>query len=462
MNRVRTQTPAHVDASAKPDDAPCPTSQPHTARQWFALALEHAPFLAAFCVAVFMLTINVALPWASIHEDNGLVFESIGVNYLRFGLGFAKGQNVADTVTMRNLAALPGIPSAQQFAYLRFGPVVPEIYAHHPPLFGLTVAGSLLVFGFHWWAVRLVPIAYSLAGLIVFYALMRSLFSEQRRRLVAWVACGLYVTFPILAYYGRNVAHESAVLFWTLLLLTGYFRWRRDGRTRWLALMALSVAIGVAYDWPMCYFAVLLFAIHWATTRRFSRPLFLASVVVAVGAFALVMAQIAWALDGNLHGILAMFLERSGGQTAESYTLALWIRQVLRFNAEDYGFVTAALVPVIAIFVAQRARAEGWSPRIQFVVLTAAFGLSHMLIFSQGAFVHDYWQFYLLPCYACAVGWAVVALVRRFISGPRVAGVALVAIVLASFALNFPEVHSLYSTGSHAFVPITHVFFAVP
>lgn len=433
---------------------------PHVrARAWLPWIAEHGPFLVAFVVAAFLLTINVALPWASIHEDNGLVFESIGINYLRLGLGFAKGQNVADTVTMHNLVAIPGVPSAAQFAYLRYGPVVPEIYAHHPPLFGLSVAGSLFVFGFQWWAVRLVPIIYSLAGLVVFYVLMRSLFYQKYYRAVAWVACGLYVTFPILAYYGRNVAHESAVLFWTLLLLTGYFRWLRGGQRHWLALMAVSVVVGVFYDWPMCYFAVILFAVHWLATRRFSRPLFLATVVAAVGAFALVMAQIAWALDGNLQAIVTIFLERSSDQGGQHYGMLGWTLQVLGFNAQDYGRVTVALLPLVVIFLLLRARTEGWSPRMRFLALTAAFGVSHMLIFSQGAFVHDYWQFYLIPCYACAFGWAAVALVQRFATRPAVAGVALALILIVAGALNLPEIYQLYHTGSNAFLPITSYLF---
>lgn len=436
-----------------------PTWLPRGMHGWVALALEHGPFLVSFCVAAFLMTINVALPWGGIHEDNGLVFESIAVNQIRFGFGVTKGQALATTAAFHNLTTIPGVPDSQQFQYLLHGPVQTVFYLDHPPLIGLSIALNLFIFGFQWWVVRMVSIVYMLGSLILFYLLMRYLFTRQSQRHVPWVATALFATFPLTAYYGRNVAHESMVLFWTLAMLLGYFHWLRDERRRWLFLMAASSVIGVFYDWPMFYFACILFAAHWVFTRRFSRAMFLATAVSATLALALVFAQIAWILQGNLRAIVNIFLLRTGADSLP-FSKGMWLRMVLSWNRQDYGMWSQVLLVFVLAFLVWRLRVEGWSPRLRFVTLTMLFGVSHILIFHQAAFYHDYWQFYLLPFYAAAFGWAGVALVQRFVPRPALAGVVLAGLAVAALMLNWHVIYGLYTTtNGHAFVPITHYLF---
>lgn len=436
---------------------------PRDLQGWLALVWAHAPFLCSFLVATFLLTINVALPWKSIFEDNGLAFESIAINYIRFGLGAGKGQNVADTEGLNGYSRtnVPGVPNAQQFHFFLSGHVHPYLYPDHPPLFGLTITASLLIFGFTWWAVRLVPILYSLGSVITFYGLMRVLFRRryQRNGLAIWLSTTLFAIFPMMAYFGRNVAHESAVLFWTLTMLLGYFYWLRDPQRRWLVLMAVSVVAGVLYDWPMCYFACILFAVHWIATRRLSRDVLLATVVPAVATFVLVLAQIDWALGGDIHSVLTVFLIRSGSDTVHQFTWGMWLRQVQNWNRLGYGSWSQYVLPFALAFLIWRFREEGWSRRVAFVTITLLFGLSHIIIFHEGAYFHAYWQFYLLPFYASLFGWAGAWLVQRVVRQPALATVAVVAVALVVFRLNWPATHYLYTTFGNSFVPITHYLF---
>jgi 4-amino-4-deoxy-L-arabinose transferase-like glycosyltransferase len=435
------------------DEAPTrPLRRPRwwRARAWWARLRPHLPFLAILAVAFYLITINVASPWQSMHEDNGTLNESIAVNHLRYGLGVTKGQDLLDEEARQSFGP-QHVTEAQHFAYFRYGPVHPQVYGDHPPLLGLTIAASFIIFGFHFWAERLVPIVYSLLGLLLFYRLVYWVFDIGVARLAAF----LYATFPMLAYFGRNVSHEAAVMFWALLLLTGYVRWCRQPTRGALAQMALAVVIGGLYGWPMFYFAPILCIVDAIAARRIARPLALVTVLPAALTFALVMAQLDWVMGGNLSRLSAMFAYRTGGgQHGVAVTTIAWLHQLTVWNAEGFGAWSQAALPLAAFFAAARAGVEGWSLRLRLLVIPAVWGISHVLIFRNGALIHAYWQFYLLPVYALALAWAAVTLARRHITSAPLRALALVFAAFVALNLNLAPILSLYSTGYHVTLPV--------
>jgi len=422
-------------------------------KKWSILLRKHGPFLLIVCLAFFLMSINLTQPWVSENEDNGLAFSSIAVNYIRFGLGPSKGQNLADleTLNAHSPLSIPGIPASQEFHYLLTGPVHPYVYPDHPPLFGLTIAGALLVLGFHFWVVRLVPLLFSLATLILFYVLMNMLFDSG----IALFASFLYATFPMLAYFGRDVAHEAPTLFCATALLIGYVRWKSvPEQRRWLVLMAAATVIGGFYGWPMYYFAFIVFGVDWITSRRFDKALALATLVPAILTFGVVIAQIYWALGGTLTPLIHVFTERSGGSgyAAGPNNIQSWVVSIIHKNILGYVRWTLIVLPLSILFIALRARTEGWSLRLTIMVMTFLFGLSHILIFHGGAYFHIYWQFYFLPFYAMTIGWAATRFVREGLRWPKVRIATLLAWALCIFVINWPTIQILYSSRSGVFV----------
>lgn len=427
-------------------------------RGWIRWLCLHLPLVLIVLFGAYLLTINVATPWATEHEDDGLFSESMAINHIRFGLGVTKGQGYPDEeARSENIAivdrymAPQGQTSADQWAFFLSGPVHPYVYGHHPPLHSLTVAGSLLVFGYHYWAVRLVPIVYSLAGLVLFYSIACAVFDIGVARLAAF----LYSTFPIMAYFGRNVAQEAPTLFWALLLLLSYVRWRHDQRNRWLALAAVSVCIGGLYDWPLYYFACILFTVDCIAHRRFNRRLAMATVGTAAVTFIVVMAQLLWALNGNVAYLVAAFTYRTGTGTGPGTHIPLgdWLRSVLFSNIVMFGLWCAIATPLALLFLAARLRDEGFSLRVCIVAICGLWGLSHILIFPGGAYVHDYWQFYLLPFTALAVGWMFVAVGRRRLPRTVVRVAVLCGLAGLVFLPDFLVIYTLYH-GAGTFAPI--------
>ena len=456
---------------------------------WVSAARRHAPFALVLALAVFLLTLNVATPWHSSHEDNGLVFESAAINHIRFGLGFTKGQDFFDA-TVDPPVITPGsihprgVSDAQEFQYLLTGPAQPELYDHHPPLLGLTVAASLLTFGYHFWAVRLVPIVFTLLALLLFYLLMTLLF--ESRRLAVFSAL-LLITFPIAAYYGRDVAHEAPTMCCELGMALCYTLWRRRGAAlpsqahrddRWLIGVAGCVALGMAYGWPMFFFAWILLALDTLRTRRIDWRLALATGVTVSLMFSLVIVQMAWVAGWSLTPLREAFLTRSAstGPQSTGAQFVGWVVQILHHNILDFGPWTWLALPAGLIFLWRRFRREGLTLPIQVIALFGLGGLAHILVFREGAYIHDYWQFYLIPFYAALLGWGGYELASALAPWlpamrarwtPATSEAALLgAFGALALVMGAPLIYHLYAGGSllHFFPgtePVTPLFGAL-
>ncbi|HEX8727038.1 MAG TPA: glycosyltransferase family 39 protein, partial [Ktedonobacterales bacterium] len=379
---------------------PLTQGAPHVRPSLVQSLKRHAPFMLVFALAVFLLTININVPWQASHEDNGLVFESAAINHIRFGLGYTKGQDYFDIsvivpVITPTDTRPQGVSDAQEFQYFLTGPAHPVLYGDHPALLGLTIAGSLLLFGFHFWAVRLVPIVFTLLALLLFYRLMTLLFNVR----IATFASLLFSTFPIAAFYGRDVAHEAPTLCCELGMALCYVLWRRSGRNGWLLGVAGCVALGGAYGWPMLFFAWILFALDALVRRRVHWRLALATAALSTVVFTLVLVQIAWVSGWSLSHLSSKLAERSGSYGADSgvFQAYYWLKYILHHNFFDFGPWTMLALPVALVFLWRQFRREGLSPRIQMIALFGLGGVTHILVFRDGAYVHDYWQFYLIP-----------------------------------------------------------------
>lgn len=424
-------------------------------RQAYHRCIRHAPFLVVSLVALALLTVNIASPWRGVHEDNGSAFQSIAINHIRYGLAATKGQDLIDSEARQRLTPT-GMSEKAEFSFYRFGPVHPEVYGDHPPLLGLTVAGSFFLFGYHYWAERLVPVAYSLAGLVLFYLIALRLFDAA----VAVFASALYAVSPMFAYFGRNVAHESAVLFWALLLLFAYINYRDNGERRWLVVMAAAVVIGGGYGWPLFYFAPLLLAVDWVRERRLDRQLALAAVIPAAATLAVVLAQIAWARDGNISPLANMLLFRTSGSGLNGpVSLSKWWDTIQHYNAAGFGPWSGVAIPAASVFLLLRGRIEGFSLRLACLTICALWAISHVLLFRNGAYIHAYWQFYWLPFSALAIGWAVVSFVRVATRRPPLRVAALAVIASAAFYLNLPSIQTYYATAHLGFHPLALPWF---
>ena len=150
-------------------------------------------FIIMFFFAVLVRCYELTLPYIKIYE--GGFQEIIAINHLKYGffnthfvsiLGNLHGQNI--------------------------------YHPNHPPLLQILLAISFKIFGIHEWSARLVPILFSLGGIILIYLIVQRIWDKKTALLAS-----IFVAFmPMSAYFGRIVNFEAVALFFVLLVLYGY------------------------------------------------------------------------------------------------------------------------------------------------------------------------------------------------------------------------------------------------
>ena len=118
-------------------------------------------------------------------------------------------------------------------------------YEHNPlmhgPLLFHTVAGVFKVAGDGDVASRL-PMA--LAGAVLVATPL--LFRRTLGPVATTVAATLLALSPVLLYFSRFSRNDVIAVLWTVLIVAAVWRYRADGRSRWLVLAAAALALGFA------------------------------------------------------------------------------------------------------------------------------------------------------------------------------------------------------------------------
>ncbi len=134
---------------------------------------------------------------------------------------------------------------------------------HGPFLFEAT-AFSYFLFGDNDFSAR-VPVALLGVALVAFPYLLRRWLGRSG----ALVASFFLLISPSIAYYSRYIRHDIPVIIFSLVVIYAIFSYLRDGRERWLYLMAAGVSLTFAakevafiYNAIFGFFLVVLFAVQ--------------------------------------------------------------------------------------------------------------------------------------------------------------------------------------------------------
>ena len=351
----------------------------------------------------FALCRNITVPW--VEDDNwyGAVYSQAAHNSLRAG--------------MRTTA---GVPATLYFGAL---PIPADAYyVHHPTLLPTLVTASFAVFGESEWAARLVPIASSLASVLLLWLLVADALGFR----AATLAAAIFATLPMELHYGDMVDFEPCLLMWMLAALACLRRWERSGRVRWAALAVTGCLFAVLMDWPGYLFAISLaayFLLKWwrgvslgahITPRR---SLWIALGILGAAGLAgvLFLVQIRWVRADawtDLWTALTMRLSSSAATdgaaaagSAAHFTLWQWCGAILGGLRADFllppWFLAAA---GLFLLWKERGKSEGlrWCGFAMMPMIVA--GVLYVVILRNESFVHDFTTFYLIGALAIAAG----------------------------------------------------------
>ncbi len=384
-----------------------------------------ALFVVLFAVAAMSQCMQIGEAFVGKHEGwNAAVYGVAARNHLTYGLAATRLGVVINGDT---------VPPAG-FLY----------YTNHPPLLPLMVAASFAVFGPHEWAARLVPILFTLVSLILLWRIAARLGDER----FALLAATIFAFVPMNAFYGRMVDHEAPTLTFVLAALYAWLRWREAPASRWFGWTLLWLALAMATGWPGYYMAGLLPIHHLLTARgarRDRRVLWLP--VLALASFGVFLLHVAWLRGGGgLEELVSQFATRTSARAGDFTGAAAgrfsWPSFARVWAVRAYKLFTLPVL-LVALFelwdAARRRRAAAGRAR-GIALLLLAFGAIHMLLFRQGAWVHDYWGFYLSAPLALLAAGGVLGLSRGR-TAPRVITLFLLLFVLAAA----PRVRALYA-----------------
>lgn len=381
--------------------------------------IDNAGLIAIVVFAAFLLSIAVNKPFIGHHDWNGARFAGIARNYLAYGYLTTKLGQVVNS----------GPVSPNRFVY----------YINHPPLLPLLLSFSFLIFGEFEWSARLVPILFSIGCILLIFLIVRKLWD----RTVALYSSFLMVFLPMFAYFGRMVNHEPLTLFFVLLILYGYLLWLDGYERKYFVVMMGGLVAGFLTDWPAAYIVPVLLVHYFASVKGRNKLILVLPAIPAI-----LFVLFLWhsdllkgsAASGDLFKALLFRLNLSG---TEEYRFTIF--QFIKLEAKRIRDLFTPLVGVLSVawLIRYLVKKEKLRDACNFLVfLLFIFGSIHVLIFPNGAWIHDYWLFYLMPAFAISAALTLDYLAKSITIEKKT---ILIGIIMAVFIIEaIPLIRFLY------------------
>jgi hypothetical protein len=244
---------------------------------------------------------------------------------------------------------------------------------------------------------------------------------------------------PLDAYYGNMASHESMAMFFALLGLLLYHRWLLKPTRGSLLSMLAALALG-AFAGYAGFYMIGCLGLHYVLTR----PLKWTTLrfVLGMGALGLVLFG-AWVLYaalllGSPGTFLAGWNLRTDSSDSAQFTYGAWYALEYMRMRDFFTPVLRLLVVVWAGFftcdLLRRSRLRDWAKH-SFLGVLLLFGLPQVVVFRQGAWVHEYWLIFLVPFVSISAAVAVAEIGRTWLRGRKALIMALVVSVWALYAL---------------------------
>ena len=364
-------------------------------------------FAIIFFFAILVRCYEITLPYMKIYE--GGFQEIIAINHLKYGflnthfvsiLGNLHGQNI--------------------------------YHLSHPPLLQILLAISFKIFGTHEWSARLVPILFSLGGIVLIYLTVQKVWDKK----IALISSIFVAFMPMSAYFGRIVNFEAVALFFAILVLYAYVNWIDNGKKRYFLIMVLGTILGGLTDWAFYLLLPCLLGYSLVMKKKVKLTLMLCGIGVII---AILYLSYGIYLSGipldfwigavrNRHG--------SGLLTSWDFYTTLLEKMIFYFTP----FILLSLCWIWSLFKKEKSQKSYKDYLALFIFL---FGLSYVLILSQSAHVHQWNIYYLLPFFAISIALEIQKAPKKVIF-------AIIIIFLIASIGTIAYMHSCQYTGYFA------------
>lgn len=335
-------------------------------------------FIFVFALSFWVLTRNIDKPFIGIHDHNGARLGNIAKNYLKYGWETRLGQ-----VEQKNTDG--------SFDY----------YTHYPFLATLSIAVSYKILGVSEAATRIVPALATSFTLALFFLIGLFLWGWK----VGLLASFLALATPMVRYFGKNPVHEPFVTFFATLVFLGLAlliknKWRKIS----LALIFGGSLLSALSGWGGYFVIPAVVLIFWKLGLKRHLVLYLSLMLTLfLGHFIFVRYLTGSFVGGGLDSI---FLYRSGHTIGEVGVFQLLLQ--LRLWAGSLFTNTLLLLAAVWIFFLVKYR-QHW----ELLLGMFAFGSIYPLVFSNAAYLHNYFIFGLLPFLAICGSLTIFKLLQK-------------------------------------------------
>ncbi len=330
------------------------------------------------------------------------------------------------------------------WSYTNEKPTPDLYYCHHPWGIFWTTRFYFEVFGRHDFVCRLPAVVLSAITPPLLSAVSRALYRPYAGAATA-VA---FVVLPITLSFASFNALEVPVIAYSALFLWGYVRLTESSKRRYLVASLVGAFLALNADWPafvvvgviLAVELVRMLSVRVAKTasleRRRAQHWALTATVSVV---TLVVYLHLFSAQGKLSDLLGSYGMRSSGNEATLSAVLHERRYWIELMFTPVAIFLGKLFAVVAVvrfFITRRA--------VEIVPLAVLVMASFQyVIFKQGADIHVFWPHYFAPYFALAMGGLVATsacITRRLFEArwPRVAAQSgLVTLAFAAIPLGF-------------------------
>lgn len=321
-------------------------------------------FLIGSCLFVLLLALylpRIRHPFWGHHEFNGVFYGTIARNYHRYGLLQTKGAQITTPYLSEN--------SSWNF------------HTHHPATYPLILYFATLILSFTESSLRLISlIATALASYLWLYQHKES----QAKLIASFFALVLVLSTPLLRYYGFLPVFEPLLLPLTLLGLLLY----RKHQIRTLALVCFLASL---LDWPGYWLGIWI-AVFSLLDKDYKTAKII-GLVLLLSTMLIVGHQ--WIAYGNPFGAIVQIGSERLSLTNQPYTTYEWLRLLISRTKAFWG-TPLLLTTFMGVAV-------GLKQKNKTLLLAFMIGVSHIFVFRNITWYHDYMLYHLIPFFLYSV-----------------------------------------------------------
>ncbi|MEW5693485.1 MAG: glycosyltransferase family 39 protein [Candidatus Hydrogenedentota bacterium] len=342
----------------------------------------------AFLLVIIIISIVIKLPYVSEpfiypHDDNGALFSQAARNDIRFGFCITKG----------GMLLSPAKPDIQKKDY----------YINHPPLLPIILSFIFRIFGESELNARLLSLCFSVIGLYYFFKIVYNYFGYTE----AIFSLIFASVVPISAFYGKMLNFEVFIFAIAMIVMYFFLKSQVSPLKSFFIELGLLSIISALIDFGFAFFVIgMLFLIKDRADFKKWLVIFISMFI----GYLIYIIHIA-ILQGTevYRHLLISFLQRSSIIDSEIMPKSLYkflLQQFILFFPYYNFTIVGSLLFLSGFFLLKR-----YNKRIIIALLCS--GILNIFIFRNAAFIHEYWQFYLLPGVSLIVGICLAELYKK-------------------------------------------------